>query len=293
MSDTHETTESESTAADEKSETGARLRRRLVLAALILGGLALAAAVADRVIRPGLMLVSIVLLLALVPSAFLIWRCPACRGSSWASHLSFCICVTTISGTVCASGALVGWWCVRLGPVLETRFLATLCVSAGFLAVLAGPVIVVVVRVLRHERRPRLSAVLPLCLLLLALQGFETASHDHRRPLRKIANRCALRTTNPASLSWRQRFLARLYGPLRRLNEAFIAYEQPCPRMVWWLLVQVAAHLAIAGLWVARARELAIGSALFWFWSVVYCVIAVQTDGRGWGMDFSGQWWIS
>ena len=63
-------------------------------------------------------------------------------------------------------------------------------------------------------------------------------------------------------------------------------------RFYWflsWALVQVLSCVAVSRLWGMRAYEVALGSALFWFWSVSYFVVRLLLLGHIWGIDFWGR----
>ena len=135
-----------------------------------------------------------------------------------------------------------------------------LCIVAGFLSLtVLAPIRIAIPRFRRRLRSGVWSTAL-LCALLLAMQVVEAV--------------------------WNTPAPGRYDPPVY----SRIVYRN----MLWllpWLLIHGLAYLALARLWAARAYEVTIGSALFWFWSVAHFVVGLHSVGRGWGVTFWGSVW--
>ena len=149
------------------------------------------------------------------------------------------------------------------------RVAAWPCLVAGFLAVTALAIVRLAVPRMRGQLRVPAVQVGLLCSMLFALQTIETASHDHSESL---AGRAIM-------------FLA---DGSRSVDQALRHYSRWHKNLWPWLVVQVAAYLAISRLWRAGAYEIAIGSALFWVWVVAYFFLNMRPPGHVgfWGQFF-------
>jgi len=166
---------------------------------------------------------------------------------------------------------------------LQTRAVAELCIVIGFVTVTLLATIRLAVPALRRGLVNGPVRVALLCVLLLVTQtlestgAFEGPSHEGSRPFGR----------------WARRFDPNSPGLGRHVNRVLSTLDRGMNEAGWrgkhlfsWLAVQALAYLAISRLWAMRARELAVGSALFWVWSMAYFLMDLKNRSV---IDFWGQ----
>jgi len=167
----------------------------------------------------------------------------------------------------------VPWTHIRYFPQAST------CIVAGFASITLLAAIRLGSRRLRNGLACRPWPVVLLCVALLALQSFETFSHG--RPLwyiaRDVLPRCK---RTPETRYWAA-------SSLRYIDDLGAEYEQSVPARVAILAVGC---MVISLLWAARAREVALGSSVFWIWTSAYLLIQAEHPHWLWGRwDFWGE----
>jgi hypothetical protein len=166
---------------------------------------------------------------------------------------------------------------------LQTRAFAEMCIVGGFFSVTVLAAIRLAVPSLRRGLVNGPVRVALLCVLLLMVQtleatgSFEGHSHGGSRPFGR----------------WARRFDPNSPGLGRHVNRVLSTLDRGMNEAGWrgehlfsWLAVQALAYLAISRLWTMRARELAVGSALFWVWSMAYLLMDIKNRSV---IDFWGQ----
>jgi len=180
-----------------------------------------------------------------------------------------------------------GYACASAFRSAVRAVLAPVCIAGGFLAVTVGAWVRLKVPRWRQRLAGRPALVVLLCAFLLGLQAFETVANAESQPLWYCASFLfpPPSSPNPTALQKLRGGIGDALLGTNRILTDYQWHENVWPKVA----VLLAAQLAIGLLWGMRARELAVGSALFWVWAVAYFVAGLRTFGHHWGVSFWGQ----